>query len=146
MEEIQIWVPGEPAAAGSKKGFFNKKLGRVMIVDANKKASPWKACVSAAASQVVSAIIEGPLRVRFDFVAVRPKSHYGSGKNANVLKLSAPAFPAVKPDAGKLARGTEDALTGIVWRDDAQIVTEILTKRYGNQAGAWIRIKEEVPA
>lgn len=32
------------------------------------------------------------------------------------------------PDVLKLARGVEDALTGIVWRDDAQIVNESLSK------------------
>ncbi len=40
---------------------------------------------------------------------------------------------------------TEDALRGILWRDDAQIVTQVATKRYGPQAGAWIRVVEEKP-
>jgi Holliday junction resolvase RusA-like endonuclease len=78
-----------------------------------------------------------------DFIMPRPKGHYRSGKHAGEVKDGAPPYPAVKPDAGKLARGTEDALTGIVWRDDSQIVTEVLTKRYGPQAGCRIRVREE---
>ena len=38
------------------------------------------------------------------------------------------------PDVLKLARGVEDALTGIVWRDDAQIVNESLNKVVGAAA------------
>jgi predicted short-subunit dehydrogenase-like oxidoreductase (DUF2520 family) len=41
----------------------------------------------------------------------------------------------------KLARGVEDALTGIVWRDDAQIVVEHLEKRYGSPARCEVRVK-----
>lgn len=36
------------------------------------------------------------------------------------------ARPAVKPDLSKLVRALEDAMTGIVWGDDAQVV------RYGS--------------
>lgn len=46
----------------------------------------------------------------------------------------------VKPDATKLWRSTEDALTGIAWRDDAQISVQVVEKRYGSQSGALIQI------
>jgi Holliday junction resolvase RusA-like endonuclease len=88
-------------------------------------------------------MLEGPLRVRFDFVFPRPKGHFGSGKNATVLKRNAPQYPVVKPDATKVIRSTEDALKGILWRDDSQIVTQAATKRYGTQAGCLIRVVQE---
>ena len=141
--EVRFFVPGIPQPGGSKRGFFNKKLGRVLITDANKKAAPWKAMVSQAAIQEVSEMMDGPLRVRMEFVVPRPKGHYGSGKNENVLKSNAPAFPTSRPDVLKLGRNSEDALTGIVWRDDSQIVTEYLSKRYGSQAGVLITITQE---
>ena len=143
-DTIEIWIAGVPQPGGSKKGFFSPKLKRVIITDANAKAKPWKASVAQAASEKVTTMLEGPLKVRMDFVFPRPKGHYGSGKNASVLKPSAPPFPIGRPDAGKVARSTEDALTGILWRDDAQIVTELLTKRDGDQAGCLIRVKPEV--
>ncbi|MGH3500203.1 MAG: RusA family crossover junction endodeoxyribonuclease, partial [Nocardioidaceae bacterium] len=53
----------------------------------------------------------------------RPKSHYGTGGNAHLVKASAPLFPTGKPDADKLLRSVFDALTAArVWRDDAQAV------------------------
>jgi Holliday junction resolvase RusA-like endonuclease len=39
-------------------------------------------------------------------------------------------LPVVMPDATKLLRGLEDALTGVVWHDDAQIVSQHVEKRY----------------
>lgn len=144
MNEIDFWVPGIPQPGGSKQGFYNPKLGRVIISDANeKKVKPWRAAVSQVASESISTMLEGPLRMRMDFVFPRPKGHFGSGKNAGVLKRSAPAFPAVKPDATKLLRSTEDALKGILWKDDSQIVTQAATKRYGEQAGCRIRLVPE---
>jgi Holliday junction resolvase RusA-like endonuclease len=144
-DPITIYVPGKPQPGGSKRGFLNRKSGKVIVTDANPKAKPWQAVVALAASEVVTEVLDIPLRVRFDFVFTRPKGHYRTGKNAGILKPDAPPYPTGRPDAGKLARSAEDALTGIVWRDDAQIVTEGLTKRYGDQAGVTIRIAPEIP-
>lgn len=142
---IEFWVPGIPQPGGSKDGFYNPKLGRVMIVDSNKKVKPWRACVSAAAQEAMGNMppLMGPLIVRFDFVYNRPKGHFGSGKNAGVLKRNAPAFHVVKPDTTKLVRAAEDALKGITWKDDSQITTQGASKRYGNQPGCRIRISPE---
>lgn len=137
---MEFTVLGVPAPAGSKRGFAVK--GRVIITDANKKAAPWKALVSAAAREVYDGpLLTGPLAVRMMFYFPRPKGHYGTGKNAGKLKASAPAEHTKKPDALKLSRGTEDALTGIVWRDDSQIVCETLSKHYGEPARAEIIIQ-----
>jgi Holliday junction resolvase RusA-like endonuclease len=142
MDELTFWVPGIPQPGGSKRGFFNHKTGHVIITEDAKRSKDWRASVSQAASQVAKEMLTVPLKVRFDFVFPRPKGHFGTGKNAGVLRKTAPAFPAGRPDVLKCSRSTEDALTGILWRDDSQIVTEMLTKRYGDQAGAWIRVRE----
>jgi Holliday junction resolvase RusA-like endonuclease len=38
--------------------------------------------------------------------------------------------PITRPDLLKLTRLLEDACSGIIWRDDAQISDELLMKRY----------------
>jgi Holliday junction resolvase RusA-like endonuclease len=73
----------------------------------------------------------------------RPKAHYGSGRNADKLKDSAPAFPLGKPDVDKLSRGVMDALTGIIFRDDSCVVTKRASKRYG-RPGVAIEVCEAV--
>jgi crossover junction endodeoxyribonuclease RusA len=85
--------------------------------------------------------LEGPLFVAFTFFQLRPRNHFGTGKNAAILKPSAPRFPAVKPDTTKLIRAAEDALKSICWVDDSQIVHQIGRKVYGDRPGLRIIIK-----
>lgn len=156
---ITIEVLGTPQPAGSKRGFPMKRkgqgwtdangkfAGRVIITDNNPKARDWRITASHAASQAMAAaqlpferpLLDGPLEVSMVFRMPRLASHRRSNGE---LKPNAPARPPVRPDVLKLARGTEDALTGIVWRDDAQIVIERLEKVYADQPGATIKVSE----
>ena len=143
---ISFTVYGVPAPAGSKRGFYNKKAKRVIVTDDSKRSRPWKALVSDAAIEAMGneapGLMDGPLELRLCFVVPRPKGHFGSGRNAGRVRDSAPVFPAVKPDLLKLARAVEDALSGIVYRDDAQIVKETLDKQYGSPARCEVRVYE----
>jgi Holliday junction resolvase RusA-like endonuclease len=140
---LRFTVPGRAAPGGSKKGFAfhraNGKLG-VQLVDANAKAKPWKAIVAACAlsARTSPALLEGPLMFTLRFIRARPVGHYGK----KGLRSSAPPYPTTRPDVLKLARAVEDALTGIVWRDDAQIVSEHLTKEFGEPERVEVEIQE----
>jgi Holliday junction resolvase RusA-like endonuclease len=140
---ISFTVYGTPAPAGSKKGFYNRKAGRVIITDDSKRSRPWKAQISDAAAEAMDGapLLDGALALSLTFVVARPKGHFGSGRNAGMVKGSAPRFPTVKPDLLKLARAVEDALSGIVYRDDAQIVAETLEKEYGEPARVEVRVR-----
>jgi len=137
---VRFFVPGLPRPGGSKRGFYIPKLKRVVITEDNKRCKDWRATVALVASDSIHEPLQGPLEVHFDFCLPRPKGHYGK----NGLRPGAPAYPNVKPDSTKLTRSTEDSLTGIAWRDDAQIVTQLVTKRYAEPIGAWITIFEEL--
>lgn len=151
---IEFEVYGLPQTAGSKRAFVipakGDKKARAIVTDDNKKGGDWKRDVKRAALDVVSSdgkLLSGPLTVRLRFFLPRPKGHYGSGKNADALKPGAPTRPTGKPDVLKLARCVEDALTGVIWGDDAQITTEILVKRYcdlGQRPGCRVIVTEDV--
>jgi Holliday junction resolvase len=135
---ISIWVPGLCKPAGSKRGFFNKKSGKVMIVDACAKSRPWKTDVKAfAAAAYQGAPLMGPVEVIMVFYMPRPKGHYNA---KGEIKLSSPPYPTTRPDLLKLARGCEDALTGIIYKDDSQIVSEYLVKVYEVNRGPGVEI------
>lgn len=141
---ISFFVAGIAKPAGSKRGFYIKKLNRVIITDANPNSKDWKSDVKAEAMKAYSGEpLTCPLAVRFDFIVPRPKGHFRTGANSHLLRDSAPPFPTSKPDLLKLSRGCEDAMTSIIYKDDAQIVTEHLHKRYGNTPGVQITIAEE---
>ena len=141
---LTFFCAGVAKPAGSKRGFFIPKLKRVVIVDANPNSKDWKTDVRHAAQEanIEGLLWEGPLEVRFCFGIMRPKSHYRTGKNSTLLRDSSPKFPSSKPDALKLARGVEDALTGVIYSDDAQIVTETILKRWAASPGVEVQIKE----
>jgi len=143
--KIQFFVPGVPATAGSKTPFIykSKKDGkqRVAMSPANKRQKPWMSDVKVFAEEVYNGNpVAGPVNLCISFYLPRPKSHYGTGKNATRLKDSAPEYPTGKPDLTKLIRAVEDALTGIIWRDDSQVISQRTDKRYGDKPGANICI------
>ena len=66
--------------------------------------------------------LTGAVMLRCEFRFVRPKSHYGTGRNAGRLKSWAPEWMAGMPDTDKLIRAVGDACTvASVVRDDCQI-------------------------
>lgn len=83
----------------------------------------------------------GPVQLRVEFVFPRPKSHFGSGRNAGALKAGAPEYMTRAPDVDKLVRAIGDSLSGIVIRDDAQISHVNAWKRYGEPACAWVEVR-----
>ena len=144
---IQFFVAGKPQPRGSKNAFaFRRKTGKlgVGMSDSNPKSGDWMAAVSVVAQQAMngSPPLTGPVALRLEFIMPRPKGHYGSGKNSDKLKPSAPYWHTGKPDRLKLARAVEDALTSIVYADDSQTIAGPITKRYGVNPGVQIVVEE----
>jgi Holliday junction resolvase RusA-like endonuclease len=144
---VTFTVPGLPQPAGSKRAFAHRTTGRIVVTDANKNARSWKTDVAgvAAAAMRGAPLLEGPLELAVIFHVPRPKGHYGTGRNAGAVRAAAPTHPTVKPDVTKLLRAVEDAMTGIVWRDDAQVVVQRAEKRYGEPARAVIAVAPILP-
>ena len=126
---LDLFVPGKPAAQGSKR-----HVGGGRLVEQSKAVAPWRTLVAWHAAQAYSgAPVEGPIRVVLHFVMPRP---------SGTPKRSTP--PAIKrPDADKMTRAIFDALSGVIWRDDSQVVELHAFKRLAGldeQPGASIRI------
>lgn len=71
-------------------------------------------------------VLEAPLSIHITFALVRPKS-------------SQRAYPSVKPDLDNYVKCL-DALNGLVWKDDAQIVEIHALKVYAETPGLMIVI------
>lgn len=74
------------------------------------------------------------LAMRCEFIFDRPDSHFGTGRNAGVLKER---FRHARPPSGKnggdldnLVKLVKDSLSGAAYTDDAQIAELQATKRY----------------
>lgn len=142
MAEFAFEVVGLPAPQGSKSVFKNRKTGQILVTESSKKVKPWREAVKKAAELAARGFtIDGPVSVRITFMLPRPKSHFGTGRNAGKLKKSAPESHTVMPDLDKLVRSTLDALTSAgVWKDDAQVMSITTRKIYGDKSGAVISV------
>lgn len=124
---ITIVVRGTPAPQGSKAPKGRDRNGRTILVESSTRVKPWREAVRSTAADTAQtlglAAIDGPVIVEMVFSATRPKSHYRTGRNAALLRDSAPSRPTGKPDLDKLARSTGDALVDAgVLHDDSRIV------------------------
>lgn len=150
---IEFFVPGQARPAGSKRAFALRRRDGSFITRANgspiinvvddsgKDGTNWRSDVKRFARDAYDGPpLTGPLRLRLQFIFARPKGHFGTGRNAGVLKDSAPDFPTGAPDATKVTRAVEDALNGLAWHDDAQIVRQEIAKDYGKTPGVIVRI------
>jgi len=135
VSAVEFVVYGRPATAGSKRAFAirlgdGRFTGRVAVTDDSTRTKSWQATVASAALEASSGCSRGPLRLALAFYLHRPRHHYGTGRNSSRVRESAPARPSVRPDLLKLTRAVEDALTGVLWHDDAQVCEELLSKHY----------------
>ncbi|MFI4881765.1 MAG: RusA family crossover junction endodeoxyribonuclease [Phycisphaerales bacterium JB064] len=127
MTIIDLWIPGEPATAGSKR-----HVGNGILVDSSGiKGKAWRSAVQDAALKAKSGgpIEKGvPLALVCMFYRARPKGHYNA---KGVLRPKCQdAQPVQRPDALKYARQIEDSLQAVLYQDDSQITI-------GAQGKAW---------
>jgi Holliday junction resolvase RusA-like endonuclease len=140
---VVVDVRGTPKPAGSKRVFLVRKAGeppRAVVTDASgTPGRDWRVTIQHAIAGVhPGPPLEGPLELSCYFTVRRPLGHVGK----RGLRPSAPAYPATRPDVTKLLRAVEDAATGLLWADDAQIVTQSAAKRYGATPGVVIHCRQ----
>ena len=135
---IAFTVYGVASGMGSKRAFVPKGWTRPIITDSNRNLKSWQSLVADAASQAIAQrpdwqILEGGVRLSLAFYLPRPKSL--AKKITAHLKA---------PDCSKLIRSTEDAMSGIVYRDDSQVVELVAGKYYtGTTDSPHVNVKVE---
>lgn len=84
-----------------------------------------------------------PIRVEYRFFTARPGYHYGTGRNAGIVKdRYRGARPTGRPDLDNCCKLVTDALTGVAWVDDDQVVEVTASKDYTeDQPRTEIRIR-----
>lgn len=117
-----FFVNGRPIPQGSLK-FIN---GHAIHVRANDLAV-WRATIANEARRLITEKASEGVEIHITFQLARPKT----------VKRKE---PHKRPDIDKLVRGVLDALTGVAYDDDEQVVKLIATKEYNDTEGAWIKI------
>ena len=125
--KIAFIVYSRGAPQGSKKAFSLNQ-----IVESSVRVKPFRQDVRFTALEFPLPDgwpMDAPMRVSYEFNFKRPKSHY---TRLGQLVKSAVQHPTGKNigDIEKLARAVSDALTGVVFEDDKQVVEMNLTKSF----------------
>ncbi|HTH42913.1 MAG TPA: RusA family crossover junction endodeoxyribonuclease [Terracidiphilus sp.] len=138
---IQFIVDCAPASQGSMRGISILAADgspRTVFKSDNPRTHPYRravgyAALNARAAAGVHEIFAGhdvPVRVAVTFVLKRPK--YAPASRSR---------PVCKPDLDKLTRATMDALTGVLYVDDCQVVDDEHHKIYGSPECVHIRVE-----
>lgn len=123
MTTLSFRVFGVAQPKGSMRAFLRRGMKQPIVTDSNRSAKSWAQLVAHGASDALNASggqqWQTAVSVAIRFVLPRPKA------------LKARDVPHLKaPDLDKLIRGVLDALTGVVYRDDGQVVYVAAAKYY----------------
>lgn len=130
---IQFFVAGAPVGKGRPR--FSKASGRAFTP---QKTANAEAFVKSEALRLVGQpVLIGPLELQLIATAVVPDS-WPEKKRADAL--AGRLWPVGKPDLDNLGKLYADALNGILWKDDSQLVRMALEKRYGEIPGVLITV------
>ena len=138
MIQVQYSVPGEPRGKGrprfAKRGNFVKTY-----TDAKTASYEDQIRFYALKAMGDSKVIEGAVRV---FVSIRmavPKSYSAKRREACLNGFDK---PLKKPDWDNVAKSICDAMNGVIYVDDTQIVEAHITKQYAQQAEVVVLVQE----
>jgi Holliday junction resolvase RusA-like endonuclease len=121
QHQHEFVIPGDPVPQSRPRVTRN---GQVYYPPRIVEFRRW---VRANATAAHLPVRTGALWLGLEFVFARPASH--TLKSGN-LSSRASEYPATKGDCTNLAKGVEDALNGIAWEDDSQIVETWTRKRW----------------
>jgi len=140
---MRIWVPGRPRTKGSMKSFWPKGAQRAVMVQNNPESRAWQSRVTEFAFKAGLTPYKNAVSIVAVFNFQRPASHLNK---KGLLRDSAPQSPGHScGDVDKLLRNVLDALTGLAYYDDSQVVALHGVKRYCDfvypEPGAYIEVE-----
>ncbi|MEW4368602.1 RusA family crossover junction endodeoxyribonuclease [Paenibacillus kandeliae] len=133
---IQFTVLGEPVAQGRPRA--STVSGHIRMYDP-AKSSDYKDYVRLAASaHAPKILLEGPLSMMLTVYRSTPKS-FSNKKTA--AAEAGQIKPTTKPDVDNYLKGVKDALKGVIWKDDSQVVEVFARKRYSTRPRIEVKIQ-----
>lgn len=135
MISIEFTIPGEPIAQGRPK--FTTRGGFPRAYDPEKSRTYKEYVADIAREYAPPELIKGPVLLYVKLYRSIPKNFSGiKHYMANEGKLK----PITKPDLSNCVKGIEDALNGIIWKDDSQVVESHVYKLYSDDPRAEVKI------
>ena len=138
---IEFTVVGEPKGKGrprfSRVGKFTKTY-----TDAKTKMYEEKIANAARLHMYPHEPLETPLSITLIFHIGVPKSY---SKKRTTDCLTGKEWPTKKPDVDNIAKAFLDAMNGIVYKDDVQVIRLHAYKKYSIDPHVHITVSEVLP-
>ncbi len=140
--KITVTIPGAPVAKG------RPRFTRRGVVFTPKKTRNWESAARQHAEIAMFGLepLTGALSLRVEVAMPTPASWPLWKRDAASQGI---IVPTSKPDLDNFIKSVKDALNGIVWIDDSQVVLSTEEKRYGADAGVVVtatRLTDKLPS
>ena len=129
---ISIYIPGEPIGKG------RPRLGKGHTYTPGKTRTWEEMAAWEARRQYQDEPLDGAIHLDVEAVFAIPRS-WAKWKREEAEDDM--VMHIVRPDASNVLKAVEDALQGIVFRDDSQISAVSIEKWYGSEPGVWVEAK-----
>jgi Holliday junction resolvase RusA-like endonuclease len=138
--QVMFTVEGTPVGKGRPK--FARR-GNFVSTYTPTKTRDYETLIAEAASQAMgsSEPLKTPIAAYIYITVPIPASY---SKKRSAACLDGLERPCKKPDADNILKAYFDAMNGIVYEDDSQIVSIHATKRYGAVGMVEVLVKEDI--
>ena len=136
--EVNFTIPGKAQAKQRPK--FNRFSGRAYTPKQTVEYENWvKDCYFRSIGSIDNKPTDKPLKVAITMYVEIPQS---KSKKQKEKMLTGEIKPIVKPDVDNVAKSILDALNGIIYLDDKQIIKLNIEKIYAETSWTEVKIEE----
>lgn len=134
---IEFVIPGK--AVGKGRPRF-RKVGAFVQTYTPEKTVSWENLVAVSAMNARGDLMptDSPVSLRVEVQCLPPASW---SKKKQLAALAGEVHPAKKPDLDNVIKAIGDALNGVLWVDDCQIVRVEAWKRYASADQCRVRVE-----
>lgn len=136
---MKFTVEGKPQGKARARTFYNRRLGKMQSITPEKTVDyedlvRWS--YKAAGGEYYG---RGLFVVHITAVYEVPTSYL---KNTREMALRGEIKPAVKPDIDNIVKSILDALNGVAYYDDSEVIGLTAEKMYGENARVVVELKQ----
>jgi Holliday junction resolvase RusA-like endonuclease len=135
---LEVCIPGEPMWSARMRVATIRGRGR--LFEPKENAHSKKHIVDHALAEWGDApLTELPIFLELETVWAWPDSW------SKKKRERSGGWKTSRPDLDNIVKVYKDALNGVVWKDDCQVVKETVTKRYGDRPSSLLRLRIATP-
>ena len=135
---VTIFIPGEPEGKARARTFYDPQIQRHKSVTPERTVLYENLIRELWLNESKGEFYDGdPLMVIITASFLPPKS---ASKRKRAEMLEGKIQPTKKPDIDNILKVVLDALNGLAYRDDSQVVCCTVLKTYGEEEGVYVSV------